>query len=58
VQDTLKKAGEPWYLAKSFDTSCPIGEFIAKERVPDPHKVEIYCAGYLRKKDWKFELNA
>lgn len=52
IQDTLKKAGEPWYLAKSFDTSCPIGEFIAKERVPDPHKVEIYCAvnGKIRQK--------
>ena len=45
IQDTLKKEGNPWYLAKSFDTSCPVGEFIGKEAVQDPHNVEIYCKG-------------
>ena len=45
VQDELKKAGHPWYLAKSFDSSCPIGEFIDKTRITDPHTVNIYCTG-------------
>lgn len=45
VQNTLKKGGNPWYLAKSFDTSCPIGEFIEKAIIPNPNNVEIYCSG-------------
>jgi acylpyruvate hydrolase len=48
IQDALKKAGNPWYLAKSFDTSCPVGEFIDKSRVPDPHNLEIFCTGFLQ----------
>jgi acylpyruvate hydrolase len=48
IQDTLKKAGNPWYLSKSFDTSCPVGEFIDKSRVPDPHNLEIFCTGFLQ----------
>lgn len=45
IQDTLKKAGNPWYLAKSFDNSCPVGEFIDRKVIPDPHNIEIYCKG-------------
>ncbi|KAJ1364587.1 Acylpyruvase fahd1, mitochondrial [Parelaphostrongylus tenuis] len=32
-QDEAKKAGAPWFLAKSFDTSCPVSKFIPKEEV-------------------------
>lgn len=33
-QDEAKKASAPWFLAKSFDTSCPIGDFVSKEKIP------------------------
>lgn len=39
----MKKKGHPWLLAKSFDTACPVGEFIDASRIADPHNVEIYC---------------
>ncbi|KJH42385.1 FAH family protein [Dictyocaulus viviparus] len=42
-QDEAKQSGNPWFLAKSFDTSCPISKFIPKEEVEDPHKEEIFC---------------
>uniref|UniRef100_A0A0K0FBG6 Oxaloacetate tautomerase FAHD1, mitochondrial n=1 Tax=Strongyloides venezuelensis TaxID=75913 RepID=A0A0K0FBG6_STRVS len=42
-QNDAKKAGAPWFLAKSFDTSCPISDFIPKEKIPDPHNVELFC---------------
>ncbi|CAD6198748.1 unnamed protein product [Caenorhabditis auriculariae] len=42
-QDEAKKAGAPWFLAKSFDTSCPVGTFIPKEKINDPHDEELYC---------------
>ena len=29
VQSALKKQGHPWERAKSFDTSCPMSQFIA-----------------------------
>ncbi|KAK6011682.1 FAH family protein [Ostertagia ostertagi] len=42
-QDEAKKAGGPWYLAKSFDTSCPVSSFIPKEEIEDPHAEELFC---------------
>ena len=36
VQDELKKKGYPWLLAKGFDTSCPIGDFIDKTKLNLP----------------------
>jgi acylpyruvate hydrolase len=33
VQDQLKKQGHPWLLAKGFDTSCPCGDFIDKNKL-------------------------
>uniref|UniRef100_A0A0K0EP07 Oxaloacetate tautomerase FAHD1, mitochondrial n=1 Tax=Strongyloides stercoralis TaxID=6248 RepID=A0A0K0EP07_STRER len=42
-QTEAKKAGAPWFLAKSFDTSCPISKYIPKEMIPDPHNVELFC---------------
>lgn len=41
VQDRLKKAGHPWLLAKGFDTSCPISEFIPKSKVPDVNNLNL-----------------
>ncbi|HEY6951890.1 MAG TPA: fumarylacetoacetate hydrolase family protein [Bacteroidota bacterium] len=36
VQDDAKKKGNPWSLAKGFDTSAPLSEFVPVENVPDP----------------------
>lgn len=30
-QDELKKKGLPWSVAKGFDTSCPVGEYVPKD---------------------------
>lgn len=42
-QDEAKKAGAPWFLAKSFDTSCPVGPLIERSKIPDPHNEELFC---------------
>ncbi|OZC10971.1 FAH family protein [Onchocerca flexuosa] len=42
-QDEAKKTGTPWFLAKSFDTSCPVGSFIEASKIPNPHDVELFC---------------
>ncbi|KAG7222844.1 hypothetical protein INR49_016054 [Caranx melampygus] len=42
VQDELKSKGLPWTLAKAFNTSCPVSEFIPRERIPDPSNVKLW----------------
>ncbi|KYO30830.1 acylpyruvase FAHD1, mitochondrial [Alligator mississippiensis] len=42
AQDTCKARGLPWTLAKSFDTSCPVSDFVPKERVADPHRLRLW----------------
>lgn len=41
-QDEAKKKGHPWTLAKGFDTSCPIGDVISKENLPNPGNVQLW----------------
>ena len=41
VQDGLKKKGLPWDIAKGFDTSCPLSDFVPAEKVPDPQNLNI-----------------
>ena len=41
VQDTLKNKGHPWEIAKGFDGSCPISQFVPAEEVPNPHDLMI-----------------
>lgn len=31
-------------MAKAFDTSCPVSEFIPTSAIPDPHAVNIRCS--------------
>ncbi|CAG9772658.1 unnamed protein product [Ceutorhynchus assimilis] len=31
-----------WTLAKAFDTACPVSRFIPKEKIPDPHNVNLW----------------
>ncbi|WKY06709.1 hypothetical protein Q1695_006693 [Nippostrongylus brasiliensis] len=42
-QDEAKRTGAPWFLAKSFDSSCPVASFIPKDQIEDPHKEELFC---------------
>lgn len=42
IQDECKSKGLPWTMAKAFNTSCPVSEFIPKERIPDPGKVNLW----------------
>ncbi|KAI6170781.1 FAH family protein [Aphelenchoides bicaudatus] len=53
LQNELKSQGYPWFLAKSFDTSCPVADFLDKSKVPDPHKLELICTlnGQVRQRD-------
>ncbi|TFK46647.1 hypothetical protein OE88DRAFT_1687404 [Heliocybe sulcata] len=41
MQEDVKKKGLPWSAAKGFDTFTPVGDFIAKELVSDPHKLNL-----------------
>ncbi|KAF9495809.1 hypothetical protein BDN71DRAFT_1488768 [Pleurotus eryngii] len=41
LQDQVKKRGLPWSAAKGFDTFTPIGEFIAKSAIQDPHNLNL-----------------
>lgn len=40
-QAQSKAAGLPWSIAKGFDTSCPVGNFIPKEKIKDPQNVDL-----------------
>ena len=41
VQDQQKEKGLPWEIAKGFDTSCPISEFTAADKVSDPNNLQL-----------------
>lgn len=41
VQAELKAKGLPWEIAKGFDTSCPLSEFVYAADVKDPHNLHI-----------------
>ena len=42
IQDEAKKKGLPWTAAKGFDTFLPISNFISKEKIRDPHDIELH----------------
>lgn len=42
LQEDAKKAGQPWLLAKSWDTFCPISDFIPAASIPDPQSVKLW----------------
>ena len=41
-QDEAKKKGQPWTLAKGFDTSCPVSDFITKESISNPTETRLW----------------
>jgi len=52
VQSVAKKGGLPWALAKGFDTSAPVSEFIPAAAVSNPHRlmIELRVNGNIRQK--------
>ncbi len=40
-QKEARAAGNPWSIAKGFDTSAPLSPFISKSFVSDPNNLEI-----------------
>lgn len=44
LQSAAKKRGEPWAVAKGFDTSAPISDVVLKESVADPHALTLSLA--------------
>lgn len=42
TQEECKAKGLPWMRAKGFHTSCPVSDFLPKERVPDPHRLKLW----------------
>lgn len=41
-QSEAKKKGQPWSLAKGFDTSCPISGFIDKTEIKNHNEIDIW----------------
>lgn len=41
VQARLKAKGLPWEIAKGFDSSCPLSDFVPAETVSDPHNLNL-----------------
>ncbi|HUN65665.1 MAG TPA: fumarylacetoacetate hydrolase family protein [Bacteroidota bacterium] len=52
LQNASKKDGQPWTIAKGFDTSAPVSPIIPAREIEDPHALEIRCSvnGKLRQK--------
>jgi 5-carboxymethyl-2-hydroxymuconate isomerase len=44
VQNQQKAKGLPWEIAKGFDTSCPLSDFVPASAVPDPHALNLKLA--------------
>jgi acylpyruvate hydrolase len=42
IQAKAKKDGKPWTSAKGYDTFAPMSEIVPKEKVGDPHNLDIW----------------
>lgn len=42
IQEEAKQKRIPWDISKGFDTFLPISQVVPKEKIPDPHNVEIW----------------
>ena len=53
VQDGLKKKGHPWTLAKCFDTSAVISDFVLKKdyQLKPDEKLELKVNGVVKQSD-------
>jgi acylpyruvate hydrolase len=52
LQTQAKNQGLPWTISKGFDTFCPVGDFIDKQKISDPHNIELWLKvdGQLKQK--------
>lgn len=41
IQSRQKEKGLPWEIAKGFDTSCPLSNFVAAGKIGDPHSLRM-----------------
>ncbi|MCW8860118.1 MAG: fumarylacetoacetate hydrolase family protein [Deltaproteobacteria bacterium] len=41
LQDELKSKGMPWEIAKGFDTSCPLSDFVPADSVTNPNNIQL-----------------
>lgn len=41
LQNELKGKGMPWDIAKGFDTSCPLSDFVPAEQVDNPNNIRL-----------------
>lgn len=41
VQSAQKDKGLPWEIAKAFDTSCPLSDFVSATQVADPQNLQL-----------------
>ena len=58
VQNQLKAKGLPWEIAKGFDTSCPLSDFVPAGSVDDPHALNLKLAvnGEGRQDGWSSDM--
>ncbi|XP_045624435.2 oxaloacetate tautomerase FAHD1, mitochondrial [Procambarus clarkii] len=42
-QEEAKKTGNPWTMAKCFDTALPISRFLSTKELSDPSAVKLWC---------------
>jgi 2-keto-4-pentenoate hydratase/2-oxohepta-3-ene-1,7-dioic acid hydratase in catechol pathway len=50
LQSQLKEKGLPWEIAKGFDTSCPLSDFVQADQVETPNAIglTLHVNGELR----------
>lgn len=41
LQNELKDKGLPWEIAKGFDTSCPLSDFVAADQIKNPNALRL-----------------
>ncbi|MCK4620913.1 MAG: fumarylacetoacetate hydrolase family protein [Desulfuromonadales bacterium] len=41
VQAEQRERGLPWEIAKGFDTSCPLSDFVAADQVDNPNNIRL-----------------
>ncbi len=41
LQNELKNKGLPWEIAKGFDTSCPLSDFVPANDINDPNNINL-----------------
>jgi 2-keto-4-pentenoate hydratase/2-oxohepta-3-ene-1,7-dioic acid hydratase in catechol pathway len=58
IQSEAKKAGQPWSVAKGFDTFAPLGIFTAADKILNPQdlRIQLRINGALRQDGWTGDM--